>query len=479
MTTDLPITLTDAAARLRGGQLSSVELVRALIERANALDPVLGTYVTRFDTGALQAARTADDELRAGHDRGPLHGIPVGIKDVIAVADGPTTANSLVLDPTWGKDHDAPVVSRLRQAGAIITGKTTTSEFHCGLPDPTKPFAIPRNPWDLARSPSGSSAGTGNGVAAGLFLAGLGTDTAGSLRAPASANGVTGLKPTFGRVPKSGTVPLSYSLDSLGPIARSARDCAAVLSVIAGYHPSDESCVDIPADTYLDALSAPLRGLRVGVELAHHSAEHADPALPALFDQAVHALQELGTTLVSVELPLFDEMRAGLLATMLAEGLAYHRDDLRARWGDYYATGRLTLACGTLVSGGDYVQAQRLRHLAQRRVAELFDTVDVIVSPGPPRGAARSDVPLPNVVPRILGDSFPGYWNMTGHPALSLPIGSTVDGMPLSMQIVGRPFDESLVLRVADAYQRETDWHLKQPPLLTGLPANSRRAPDS
>jgi aspartyl-tRNA(Asn)/glutamyl-tRNA(Gln) amidotransferase subunit A len=460
-----PHTVTDAAARLRSGELSSVDLVTAAIARADALDRSLGAYVTRFDEHALAAAQMADDELSAGVDRGPLHGIPVGVKDVISAADGPTTANSLVLDRAWGEGRDAPVVSRLRSAGAVIIGKTTTSEFHCGLPDPTKPFAIPHNPWDLERSPSGSSAGSAIGVSAGLFLAGIGTDTAGSIRAPASANGVTGLKPTFGRVPKSGTVPLSYSLDSVGPIARTARDCAAVLSIIAGYDPSDESCVDLPVGEYVDALDGSLDGVRVGVERVHHRHPEEDSALAPLFDSALTTLVEHGATLVDVELPFFDEILAGLLATMLAEGLAYHRRDLESRWSDYYATGRLTLAFGALVSSSDYVQAQRVRLVTQQRVAELFDTVDVIVSPGSPRGAERADVAPSSVVPRVLGQSFTGYWNMTGHPAVALPIGFTSEGMPLSMQIVARPFEEAMALRVADAYQRVTDWHQRVPPV--------------
>ena len=366
-------------------------------------------------------------------------------------------------------------MSRLRQAGAVLTGKTTTSEFHCGLPDPTKPFAIPHNPWDLERSPSGSSAGSANGVAAGLFFAGLGTDTAGSIRAPASANGVTGLKPTFGRVPKSGTVPLSYSLDSVGPIARTARDCAAVLSIIAGYHPSDESCVNVPVDAYLDALGGSLEGMKVGVQRSHHTRTDADPALAALFDQAVTTLTELGATVVAVELPLFDEMLTALLATMLAEGLAYHHADLQTRWSEYYATSRVTLAFGALVSSSDFVQAQRVRLVAQRRVAQLFDAVDVVVSPGSLRAAERSDVPPSSVVPRILGNSLTGYWSASGHPAVTLPIGFTDDGLPLSMQVAGRPFDEALVLRVGDAYQSVTEWHLSMPPLADSAGLISRK----
>ena len=468
MTREFPPTIMDAAARLRVGELTSVDLVTAALARADALDPDLGTYVTRFDSQALAAARAADAELKGGLDRGPLHGIPVGIKDVIASAEGPTTANSLVMDRKWGEGYDAPVVARLKRAGAVITGKTTTSEFHCGLPDPTKPFPIPRNPWNLEHSPSGSSAGTGNGVAAGLFLAGLGTDTAGSLRAPASANGITGLKPTFGRVPKSGTVPLSYSLDAVGPMARSVRDCAAVLAVIAGRDPSDPGSVDLPVGPYLEGLVGSLGGVRVGVERAHHPYSHADPALEERFDEAVAELEALGANVVDVELPYYDEMLAGLLAIMLSEGLAYHRNNLRSRWNDFYEFTRMTLAFGAFVSGGDYVQAQRVRRVAQQRVAELFEQVDVITSPGSLRGAARADERHADVVARILGSSL-GYWNMTGHPALTVPMGFTKHDLPLSLQIVGRPFEEGLVLRVGEAYQRVTNWHLVLPPLARGL----------
>jgi aspartyl-tRNA(Asn)/glutamyl-tRNA(Gln) amidotransferase subunit A len=465
----LPATVTDAAARLRSGELTSVDLVSGAIARADALDPVLGTYVTRFDQQALEAAQAADDELAGGVDRGLLHGIPVGIKDVIAVAEGPTTANSLILDRAWGHGRDAPVVSRLKHAGAVITGKTTTSEFACGMPDRTKPFAVPHNPWNLDHSPAGSSAGTGNGVASGLFLAGLGTDTAGSIRFPAHANGITGLKPTFGRVPKSGCVPLSYSLDHVGPMARSARDCAAVLAVIAGYDPSDESCADVPVDGYLEALVGSLDGVRVGIERAHYLPEDADPALAERFEAAVASLNSLGATVVDIELPYFDEMRTALLATMLPEALAYHLNDLRTRWGDYYATTRETLAFGALVSPHDYVQAQRVRRVAQHGVAELFTRVDVVVSPVSLRAAERSDESHPSVVPRILSGSFNGYWNMTGHPALALPIGFTDDDLPLSMQIAGRPFEEALVLRLGDAYQSVTDWHRRLPPLVNAV----------
>jgi aspartyl-tRNA(Asn)/glutamyl-tRNA(Gln) amidotransferase subunit A len=464
--TEIPMTVVEAAAKLRSGELTSVELTQAVQARADALDPQLGTYVTRLDDQALASAAAADADFAAGLDRGLFQGIPIGIKDILATAEGPTTANSLVLDREWGAGKNAPVVARLAGAGAVITGKTTTSEFACGFPDPTKPFAVPRNPWNLEHSPLGSSAGTGNGVAAGLFLAGIGTDTGGSIRSPASANGITGLKPTFGLVPKSGCVPLGYSLDHIGPMARSARDCAAMLAIIAGYDASDECSADRPVEDYVGALGGSLVGLRIGVERDHHFPDDADPALAGCFDQAVETLVSLGATTVEVSLPYYDEMRAGVLATMLSEALAYHRGDLQERWQDYYAATRLNLAFGAFVSSNDYVQAQRGRRLAKRKLAELYKSIDIVITPTAMTPAARIADLTGTIVPRLLRSSFTSYWNMAGLPALAVPMGFSADGLPLSLQIAGRPFEDALVLKTGDAYQAATAWHLQVPPMV-------------
>jgi aspartyl-tRNA(Asn)/glutamyl-tRNA(Gln) amidotransferase subunit A len=467
--TEIPLTVIEAASQLRSGELTSVELTRAVLARADAVDPLLGTYVTRLDDSALLSAERADMAFSAGVDRSLFQGIPVGVKDILAVAEGPTTANSLVLDREWGRGKDAPVVARLKNAGAVVTGKTTTSEFACGSPDPTKPFPVPRNPWNLEHSPAGSSSGTGVGVATGQFLAGIGTDTGGSIRMPASVNGITGLKPTFGLVPKSGCVPLGYSLDHIGPMARSARDCAALLGVIAGYDPSDECCADRPGQDYLAALDGSLEGVRVGVERAHHFPEEADPALAGTFDSAVEALAGLGADVVEVSLPYYQEMRAALLATMLSEALAYHRGDLQTRWQDYYAATRLNLSFGALVTSNDYVQAQRVRRLTKRKLAELFTTVDVVVTPTSLTAAPRiADAPA-TIVTRLLRSSCTSYWNLMGQPALAVPMGFNAAGLPLSLQIAGRPFEDALVLKAGDAYQGATDWHLHAPPLLEAI----------
>jgi aspartyl-tRNA(Asn)/glutamyl-tRNA(Gln) amidotransferase subunit A len=468
--TVIPLTADEAAAALRAGAVTSVELTTEMLARADVLDPELGTYLARFDDAALAAAGRADEELAAGTDRGRLHGIPIGIKDILAMAEGPTTANSLVLDPAWGAGKDAPVVARLEAAGAVITGKLTTFEFANGWGDSTKPFPTPRNPWDLSTWPGGSSCGTGNGIAAGLIYAGIGTDTGGSIRIPAAFCGTTGLKPTFGRVPKSGCVPFGYSLDHVGPLARTARDCAAMLAVIAGFHASDESCANRPVDDYMAALSGDLTGLRVGVERAHHFSAESDPALEDRFDRALDVLTSLGATLVEVELPYFAEVETARVISMSAEAFAYHRGDLQSRWDDYFPRTRATVARGALVTSADYVQAQRVRRVALGDLQQLFGGVDVIAMPTIGCGAPQVEG-LAEDLGRLGRLLYTSYWNATGYPALALPIGFNAAGLPLSLQLAGRPFEEATVLRAGDAYQSVTDWHRRVPEIAQRLQA--------
>jgi aspartyl-tRNA(Asn)/glutamyl-tRNA(Gln) amidotransferase subunit A len=475
--TELPLTLTEAAAALRAGELTSVQLTEAAIARAGRLDGELGAYLARFDDYALAAAAAADTELAAGADRGPLHGIPCGVKDILAMAEGPTTAQSLILDRSWGAGRDAPVVTRLKQAGAVITGKTTTMEFAIGLPDPGKPFPLPRNPWDTATWPGGSSSGSGAGVAAGLFYTAIGTDTGGSIRIPAAFCGVSGLMPTFGRVPKSGCVPLGYSLDHIGPLARSAADCAAVLEVIAGHHPSDPDCVDAP---FLAASSAAgpagldLAGVRVGVVTENQISDRADPALRPALEAAVAVLRGQGADVREVRLPYWPEMVTANIVTMSAEALAYHRGDMGRRWADYFAATRAFIAQGALISGADYVQAQRVRRVAQQALGELFGEVDLIVCPtvqtGAPSYEMLSEAGAASIG-RLMELINTGYWDSVGNPVLAVPMGFTAAGLPLSMQLAARPFDEATALRAGQVYQQHTGWHLRQPASLGTEPA--------
>ncbi|MEW1861928.1 amidase [Streptomyces sp. NPDC088194] len=463
--TALPVTLTDAARALREGTVTSTALTRAALAAADRLDAATGTYLHRLDAYALATAERADRELADGLDRGPLHGIPFGVKDILAMAEGPTTAQSLILDRRWGADKDAPVVARLKAAGAVITGKTSTMEFACGMPDTDKPFPVPRNPWDTATWPGGSSSGTGTGVAGGLFLAGLGTDTAGSIRIPAAFCGVTGLMPTFGRVPKSGCVPLGYSLDHIGPLARSARDCAAVLEVLAGPDASDPDCVDAPFTA--PALTGDLTGLRIGLVREHHFPEGSDPAVEPAFEAAAAVLAERGATVVETVLPYWSEMITADMVTMSCEALAYHRTDLSDRWGDYFRSTRATIALGALVSGADYVQAQRVRRVAQDALARLFREVDVIACPtisvGAPAYESVVDAEGRLDVEALFRFIHTPYWDSVGNPVIALPMGFTAAGLPLSLQLAGPAFGEAVLLRAADAFQQSTDWHLRVP----------------
>ncbi|MEQ7006302.1 amidase [Actinopolymorpha sp. B17G11] len=470
MSHELPLTIKDAAAALRTGTLTSVELTTGILKKTSKLNEALGTYVTVTEESALEAATAADKAFAEGVDAGPLQGIPLAVKDIIATRDAPTTANSRVLDPEWGKDVDAPVVARLREAGAVFVGKSTTSEFACGMPDPDKGFLIPRNSWNLDHTPGGSSAGTGNGVSAGLALGGLGTDTGGSVRFPAAMNGHTGLKVTFGRVPKNGVVPLGYTLDSVGPMARSAYDCALLLEVMAGYDPGDVYAAKVEVPAYTEALTGSVEGTRIGVPMPYFfDVDGLDDEVRAGVLAAVDVLKEAGAAVAETEIPYAKQAKVANSVTMAAEAYSYHRDNLVHRWTDYGCHTRITIGRGALFSAADYWQAQRFRTLFCRKVAEVFSSCDVIVTPTWAKPAPRSDEMSAESM--IHSPSFTGPWNLTGLPAVAVPCGFSSSGLPISMQIVGKPFAEATVLRVADAYQRATDWHLRVPPIASQLDA--------
>jgi aspartyl-tRNA(Asn)/glutamyl-tRNA(Gln) amidotransferase subunit A len=466
----LPLTIKDAGAAMRQGTVKSADLTAAMLDRIEHLNPRLGSFIAVTADGALAAARQADADFASGVDKGPLQGIPLGVKDIIATRDAPTTANSHILDPAWGADWDAPVVARLRAAGAVIMGKTVTSEFACGGPDPDKGFPMPKNPWDTERTAAGSSSGTGIAVAAGLVLGGLGTDTGGSVRAPASVNGHTGLKVSFGRVPKYGCVPLGYSLDSIGPMARSAWDCAALLRVMAGYDPRDPTASKEPVPDYTASLTGSVEGLRIGVPTSYFfDLPELDPEVRAAVMSGIDLLAKQGARIREVTIPHVDVAKTANNIIWAAEGFAYHRDDLRTRWEMYGRYTRTAIARGTLFSGPDYLQAQRVRSYFKRTVTAIMQDVDVLVTPTshtPAEKIAEMDMQR-----RLLGPSFTGMWNLIGLPALAIPCGFGSTGLPLSMQIVGKPFDEATALRVGDAFQQLTDWHLKVPPIAVEVAA--------
>lgn len=452
----LPETLAEAARALRDGLISSVELTDAVLERADRLDGELGVFLCRATDTAKAAAERADRERADGVDRGPLHGVPVAIKDIIATDDCPTTAQSLVLDPMWGTRGDAPVVAALRAAGAIILGKTTTMEFALGLPDPTKPFPIPRNPWDTERWAGGSSSGNGSGLACGLFYGAVGTDTGGSIRVPAALCGITGLKPTYGLLSRDGVLPYSWSLDHVGPMARTARDCAVLLDALVG---GGTACGDL--------LDGDIAELRIGAQRRHHvDVPFVDPVAVDRYEAALDDLAAAGAYVVEVDLPAFDVAFEACQVVFMSEALAYHRRALRDRWEDYGCYTRIMIATAAFYTASDYVQARRVLSRVRAQALEVYRDVDVVATPTV--GAGAPSVDGLDFVTALTLPVFTPVWNGLGFPAVSMPCGFTTAGLPVGLQLAGRPMEDGTVLRAADAYQRRTDWHCRRPALASG-----------
>jgi aspartyl-tRNA(Asn)/glutamyl-tRNA(Gln) amidotransferase subunit A len=458
----LPTTIAEAGDWLRAGRISAVELTEGLLARAEGAQDSLAAFITITRDSALAAAEQADRELATGQDRGPLHGIPIGVKDIIATVEAPTTANSRVMDSAWGADRDATVMGRLRSGGAIILGKLGLNEYAIGFPDPDTGFRIPRNPWDLERFPGGSSSGTGAAVAGGLILGGLGTDTGGSIRGPSSYCGITGMKATFGRVSKEGCVPLGYSLDHIGPMTRTVRDCALMLQVMAGYDPRDPCSVDLGVPDMVAALDGGVRGLRIGIprEYFFDVPDLEADAKQAVLD-ALDAFVDAGATVVDVAIPHASIARHAQRVIMFSEAYAYHEPDLQTRPELYGKYTRQSIRQGVLFSGPDYVQAQRVRSLIKAEVAEALANVDVLITPTMLGVAPRFDTY--DFEGAMKQPTFMAIWNLTGSPAMSVCCGFSTANLPLGMQIVGKPFDESSIFRAGHAYQQLTDWHVRQP----------------
>jgi aspartyl-tRNA(Asn)/glutamyl-tRNA(Gln) amidotransferase subunit A len=449
--------MTDAATALRNGSTTSTELTTRMLRRADEIDPPLGCYITRFDDTALAAAAEADAQLAAGNDRGALHGIPIALKDNILAREGPTTAQSMSLDADFGRGIDAEVTARLRAAGAIIMGKTTLSEFATGASDPESRFPLALNPWDLSRSPGGSSSGSGSGVAAGLFLGALGTDSGGSVRLPAHFNGITGHRPTFGLVPVDGTVALADTFDCVGPMARTARDCAILLT----------SMTNRGVD-YEEALTGTLEGVRIGVYRPYSEPlRSANEDVIAAFEQSVADLGRTGAELTDVALPWLSELTDAYMLAYVVEILANHQKRAQERWTRYGTRTRLVLCAGAVHTGNDYLQAQRLCRFGLFHLSSVLEEVDVIVLPtaGVPAPGFGSTSPKGWLTARVLSIMYTMYVSALRVPAASAPMGLTSEGLPCGLQIIGRPMEDDTVLRVADAYQCVTGWHLARPSL--------------
>ena len=459
------MSLAALAARLRAGELSPREAVQSYLDRIEAINPRVNAYIQVAGDQALAAADAA--ERIPASERGALWGVPLGIKDVVDVGGLNTTAASEILRHNLAAE-DSTAVARLRAAGAIILGKLNTHEFALGAWTNSPHFGPARNPWDTERICGGSSGGSGCAMAADLAAGTLGTDTAGSIRIPACFGGVTGLRPSTGRVSNAGSVPVSATFDTIGPIARTAEDCALLLREIAGSDPRDPSTFDIAVPDYVAGLAGGIKGLRIGL-VAQRFERGIDPAVAATVREAVAELEALGATVEAVR-PQFTET-AGVVhqLVMLPEAAQNHQQWLRECPELYGADVRARLLAGVFLPGTAYVTGQKARRVAFDEARELFQRFDLLVQPQmpvvPPKlGQDLVDLGTEQQTYRLALLPFNSPWSLVGLPAMSVPAGF-VGGLPVGMTLVGPRFGEAAVLRAGHAFQQATDWHERRPAL--------------
>jgi aspartyl-tRNA(Asn)/glutamyl-tRNA(Gln) amidotransferase subunit A len=457
------MTVTAAAHAIAHKELSPVELMKAHLARIEKLQPTLNAFIRIDAEGALKAAHAAEAEAMAGRPRGPLHGIPVGIKDIIDVAGLPTTCHSKVLQDNMAT-ADAVCVTKLRAAGAIVVGKLSTHEFAIGGPSFDLPWPPARNPWNPDHHPGGSSSGSGSGVAAGLFPMALGTDTGGSVRNPASSCGIVGMKASYGLVSRRGVFPLSFTLDHVGPLTRTVADNALMLETIVGHDPLDPGSVSAPNGHYRAALDRGAKGLRIGFVRHFHEVDMpAEPEVTAALERVMRTLQTLGADVRDVRLPSLVEFSAVNRVILQSEAWSIHRDWLQKRPGDYGKLARRRLMPGAFLGAGDYVIANKRRAEMIATINAALAEVDVLLCASSMDPPCRIDRPAE--VERTYSRQARTAFNVTGHPAIAMMAGLSSGGMPLSVQFVGRFFDEAMVYRVARAWEQASGMDKKHPPI--------------
>lgn len=462
------LSIAQLAERYRRKELSPVEVTEAYLRRIEALEPRLNSYMTVTGELALEQARVAERELGGGTDRGPLHGVPIALKDLYNTRGIRTTSGSRVFEH-YIPDNDAAAWERLREAGAVLLGKTGMYEFAYGPTGENPHYGTPRNPWKLDCLPGGSSSGSGTAVAAGQAAMAMGSDTGGSIRIPAALCGVVGLKATYGRVSRYGATPLSWSQDHIGPLTRTVEDAALVLQALAGHDPRDPASSTRPVPNYAAALRQGVRGLRIGVPREGFWAP-IDPEVDAAVRQAIAVLQDLGATVEEVSLPHTVHSGAASRVVISAEATTFHRDLLRQHGALYDASVKARLEMGLFITSRDYLVAQRVRARIRQEQEEALQRVDVLATPtetipAPPIGSrqVRAGEGTVDIRDALLQCTRP--FNLSGLPAIAVPCGFTREGLPISLQLAGRAFDEATVLRAAHAYEQATEWHTRRPPL--------------
>jgi aspartyl-tRNA(Asn)/glutamyl-tRNA(Gln) amidotransferase subunit A len=466
------LTIAEAARQIAHKQLSPVELTRALLERITRFNPRLNAFITILGDRSITAAKAAEREIMSGARRGPLHGIPIALKDLCATQGVLTTSGAKILRD-YIPAQDATVAVRLAAAGTVLLGKLHMNEFAYGPDGGNVHFGRARNPWNLECITGGSSSGSGAAVAASLCLGALGTDTGGSIRIPSALCGIAGLKPTYGRVSRYGITPLSWSLDHAGPMAKTVEDVALLLQAMAGYDARDPGSVQQPVPDYVAELNGDVRGLRVGVPRQYFY-DTLEPEVETAVRRAIEVVKGLGASVSEVSWPSLRFATLAALVIVLAEASAFHESWIRTCAQDYDPDVALLLKWGLLLPASAYLKAQRLRALMCHEVTALWREVDVLITPATMMAAPRPGGLQVQVGGRQMSTReallrLMRPFNLTGLPAMSIPCGFTSAGLPIGLQIAGKPFDEATVLRVAHAYERQHDWHRRHPPLASSL----------
>ncbi|MDQ2849303.1 MAG: amidase family protein [Actinomycetota bacterium] len=461
------LTLSAAADAIAAKQLSPVELTESVIGQIERHETQVCAFAALTLDQARESARIAEAEIAISGPRSRLHGIPMGVKDLFDTQGVLSTSSSQTRAGRVAAS-DSAVSARLRAAGSVLIGQTHTHEYAYGVLTPTT-----HNPWDLTRTPGGSSGGSGAALAARMVLGAVGTDTGGSIRIPSALNGITGLKPTFGRVSRHGVTPLCWALDHAGPMARTVLDTAELLQVIAGYDPRDPGSLDVPVPDYTTGLGNGVKHMTLGVP-TNYFFDHIEPDVEAAFRAALTVLESSGATIRQVELPLSQTYLATEYALFVAEASSYHQGTLRAKADLYQPDVRALLEAGELLYATDYIRAQRVRELIKQGWRQMFQDygIHAVLAPTLPAVAVRADDPTvrwsdgsaDSAINAYVITSAPG--NLTGLPSLSVPCGFDRQGLPIGIQIIGRPFDEPLVLRVGSTFESDTDFANRMP---TGL----------
>ncbi|MEC7749122.1 MAG: amidase [Chloroflexota bacterium] len=467
---ELPFLTASQLSRLiETKEVSPVEATEAYLDRIEAVDPKLNSYITVTGEQALEAARKAEHEIATSQHRGPLHGVPMAVKDQFNTAGIRTTGGSSILKDNI-PDEDATVITNLKKAGAVMLGKLNMSEFAMAEIY-NHPYGTPRNPWDLERNPGTSSSGSGAATAASLCATSLGEDTGGSIRGPANFSGLVGLRPSHGRVSRHGVLGGSWSMDTVGPISRSVEDAAITIQAIAGYDPKDRYSWNVPVPDYRQALTGDIRGIKLGVVQERMDSPNLDPEVRDTVAKAISALGELGASSQEVSIPLAPKAGALTMSILSVEWSNLHRPLFEPNIDELDHNNKIRFLTGSVIPAQFYYKAQKIRAVLRQQILDALEQVDVLVLPtGPVTAPPVESVPgvqskehaLTGLAGRI---SFTGPFNLAGTPALSVPCGFSSSGMPMGLQIVGRPFAEETVLRVAHAYEQTTEWHNRRAPV--------------